>query len=107
MAPGSRWLWIGARCHRFWLRTRCGGCRTLTPESVRQRAAGGLRRRIRFGAAGGGLAAVRGGDAVFGFVGDGLAAHVDNVERGSAVVVAAMGHGPRVVGVPTGLHRIS
>ena len=53
------------------------------------------------------LAAVCCGDAFFGGVGDGLADHVDNVERGSAVVVAAMGYGPRVVGVSAGLHGIS
>src|ERR1700757_5381745 len=107
MAPGSRRLRCGARGHRFWLRTRCRGCRTLTPESVRQRAAGGLRSRVRYCAAGGDLAAVRCGDAFFGVVGDGLADHVNNVERGGAVVVAAMGYGPWVVDVSAGLHGIS
>ena len=57
--------------------------------------------------AGGRLAAVRRGDSHFDVVGDGLAYHVDNVERRSAAIVAALGSGPRVGGVSAGLHGIS
>src|ERR1700723_1097408 len=107
MAPGSQWLRSVAGGHWFWRRTRCRGRRTLTPESVEQRAAGGLRRRVRDGATGSGLAAIRRGDALFGAIGHGLADYVDDVERGGAVVVAAVGYGPRVVGVFVGFNGIS
>ena len=107
VASGGQWLRCGVRRHRFWRRTRCRDRHTVTPEGVRRRAAGGVRRRVRGCAAGGDLAAVRCGDAFFGVVGDGLADDVDDVERGSAVVAAALGHGPRVVGVSPCLHGIS
>ena len=74
-----------------------------TSKSVGQCAAGGIRCGLRACAAGGYLAAVCRGDAILGVVGDGVADHADDVERGSAAVAAAVGSGPRVVGVSAGL----
>ena len=54
---------------------------------------------------GGRLAAIRCGDPCLDVVGDGLADHAGNVERRCAADIAAMGSGPRVVGVSAGLHR--
>ena len=53
------------------------------------------------------VASVRCGVTFPGDRGDGLADHADHVERGSPADVAALGSGPRVVGVSVGRHRIS
>ena len=107
MASGGQWIRCGAGGHRFGRGARRRGRGAVTRAGVRQRAAGGVGCRVRSRAGGGGLAALCRGDPLPGVVGHGVADHVDDVERCSAAVVAAMGDGAWVGGVPAGRHGIS